>query len=173
MKKIFVIGLLLFLSGCWGQTKDIGSVDMDVNEVVDENHLLNEELSNNEVQSLIMAIDDEYKAKATYEAVIEKFGEIKPFANIVKAEQSHIEELLVLFEGYAVTVPNDAWEINPDDFEDKEQACQTGVVAEINNTVLYDELLKNIEHNDIKEVFLKLQSASNDSHLPAFENCAD
>ena len=43
---------------------------------------------------LIEAIDDEYKARATYRLVIREFGEIRPFINIVEAESRHIEALL-------------------------------------------------------------------------------
>ncbi|WP_232420130.1 hypothetical protein [Nitrosococcus watsonii] len=47
---------------------------------------------------LIEAINDEYKARATYRHVIRKFGEIRPFINIVEAESRHIEALLPLFQ---------------------------------------------------------------------------
>ncbi len=47
---------------------------------------------------LIEAINDEYKARATYRHVIRKFGEIRPFINIVDAESRHIEALLPLFQ---------------------------------------------------------------------------
>ena len=40
---------------------------------------------------LIEAINDEYKARATYRLVISTFGEIRPFINIVEAEGRHIE----------------------------------------------------------------------------------
>ena len=34
---------------------------------------------------LLEALDDERKAEATYAAVIEKFGEVRPFINIIDA----------------------------------------------------------------------------------------
>ena len=36
---------------------------------------------------LLEALDDERKAEATYAAVIEKFGEVRPFINIIDAER--------------------------------------------------------------------------------------
>lgn len=39
------------------------------------------------------AILDEYKARDTYQKIIDKFGPVRPFINIVEAEQSHIEIL--------------------------------------------------------------------------------
>lgn len=169
-KCLCLLFSLFFLAGC-GKSWDVGNVDLDVVPVADENHMLNVELDNDEVQALIMAIDDEYKARATYGAVVEKFGEISPFVNIIEAEQKHVDELLVLFEKYEVSVPNDNWEINPDDFETRESACTVGVNAEMGNVLLYDMLLPKIKHQDIVDVFEKLQDASENNHLSAFEKC--
>jgi hypothetical protein len=38
---------------------------------------------------LLEALDDERKAEATYEAIIERFGPVRPFINIVGAETRH------------------------------------------------------------------------------------
>ena len=40
-------------------------------------------LSNETSAALVMAINDEYKARATYQAVLDKFGSVAPFTNIV------------------------------------------------------------------------------------------
>jgi len=56
---------------------------------------------------LTEAINDEYKARATYRMIISKFGEIRPFINIVEAESRHIQALLPLFDKYGVPVPED------------------------------------------------------------------
>ncbi len=53
---------------------------------------------------LIEAINDEYKACATYRLVISTFGEIRPFINIVEAEGRHIEALLPLFAKYNIVI---------------------------------------------------------------------
>ena len=42
---------------------------------------------------MIDAINDEYHARAFYNAVIDKFGEIRPFSNIVQAETRHAETI--------------------------------------------------------------------------------
>lgn len=59
--------------------------------------------------ALIEAINDEYKARATYLHVIGKFGETRPFIHIVEAEGRHIEALLTLFNKYEISVPEDNW----------------------------------------------------------------
>ena len=51
-------------------------------------------------QALIDAINDEYKARTLYQKVIDKFGAVRPFSNIIKAEETHIGELKLLFKKY-------------------------------------------------------------------------
>ncbi len=45
-------------------------------------------------KALVEALQDEYKARATYRLVISKFGEIRPFINIIESEERHIQALL-------------------------------------------------------------------------------
>ncbi|PIE42699.1 MAG: DUF2202 domain-containing protein, partial [Gammaproteobacteria bacterium] len=52
--------------------------------------------------ALIEALDDEYKARATYRYVIDTFGPVRPFINIVNAETRHIQALIPLFHKYGV-----------------------------------------------------------------------
>ncbi len=57
-------------------------------------------------QMLAFAIQDEYRAEARYRAAIEKFGDIRPFSNIVNAEGFHIALLKPLFETHDVSIPD-------------------------------------------------------------------
>ena len=43
---------------------------------------------------LTEALNDEYKARATYQLVTRTFGEIRPFINIVEVENRHIQALI-------------------------------------------------------------------------------
>jgi len=90
-----------------------------------------EELDSYTLEEMLnYAILDEYMAKAEYEAIIETFGEIKPFTNIVLAEQTHIDLLVPLFEAYGIVLPeNNAVEsvVIPDSIT---SALATGVEAE-------------------------------------------
>ena len=45
-----------------------------------------ERLSATELADLVAALDDEYMARATYAQVLADFGEVRPFINIVEAE---------------------------------------------------------------------------------------
>lgn len=44
------------------------------------------ELSGDEIEVLSEALDDEYKAYATYAQVMKDFAEVRPFSNIREAE---------------------------------------------------------------------------------------
>ena len=119
-------------------------------------------------EMLTYALLDEYMAKAEYEAIIETFGEIKPFANILLAEQTHIDLLLPLFEAYGFVLPeNNAVEsvVIPDSIT---SALATGVEAEENNIAMYEAFLAQDNlPEDVRAVFEYL-IASSEHHLAAF-----
>lgn len=120
-------------------------------------------------QALRIAIYDEMKAYETYMQIIEKFGEVAPFINIVEAEKKHYNMLLALLKKYEVELPyNDYMALItlPDTLL---EACELGVAAELDNIAMYDNLLMYTEeYLDVQEVFYKLQAASYNNHLPSF-----
>jgi hypothetical protein len=123
---------------------------------------------------LTEAINDEYKARATYRKVINKFGEIRPFINIVEAEGRHIEALLPLFSKYDISVPEDNWDSRIATPESILDACRAGVEAEIENAEMYNRLLEVTEdYPDVQRVLIQLQRASAKNHLPAFQRCVE
>jgi hypothetical protein len=124
-------------------------------------------------QALIDAINDEYKARAVYQKVTDKFGSVQPFSNIIKAEATHIAELKVLFTKYGIAVPKDDWYGKVPAFATLQEACAGGVQAEIDNVKMYDGFFKFVKEKDIIAVFKRLRDASQDKHLPAFKKCAD
>jgi hypothetical protein len=129
-------------------------------------------LSPAEIEALGLALNDEYRAWATYDQVIIDLGAIPPFTKIVPAEQTHIDALVALFVRYGLEVPPNPWPGNVPTFETRPAACAGGVEAETANVALYDQLLGQVEHPSIIRVFTKLQLASLTKHLPAFERCA-
>jgi hypothetical protein len=124
-------------------------------------------------QALIEAINDEYKARATYQKVMDKFGSVQPFSNIIKAEATHVAELKPLFSKYGIEVPKDEWYDKVPEFNTLQEACSAAVQAEIDNVKMYDEFFKFVKEKDIIDVFKRLRAASQDKHLPAFQHCAD
>ena len=123
-------------------------------------------------QALIDAVNDEYKAHATYQKVIDQFGQVRPFTNIIKAEETHIQYLLPLFEKYGVAVPEDTWYDKVGSFASLQEAVEGGIQAEIENADMYDEFFAFVEEEDIVTVFTLLRDASREKHLPAFQRVA-
>jgi len=130
------------------------------------------DLSNEEVEALLMALTDEYKAWSVYDQVIADFGAVRPFTNIQRAEENHIAALVTLFDAYGLDVPQNEWPGDVPTFDSLAESCEAGVQAEIDNAVLYDQLFAMVDNPDIIRVFTALQGASQDQHLSAFERCA-
>lgn len=121
------------------------------------------------------AILDEYKAEALYAKIIAKFGETKPFSNIIGAEQKHSSSLEKMYDNYQLAIPENPWKTDNSslpDYESIKAACEAGVQAEIANVAIYDRWLGMSLPDDIKTVFASLRDASKDKHLPAFRTCA-
>lgn len=130
-------------------------------------------LPENVKNALDDAIDDEYKALTTYEKVINKFGMIRPFSMIKGAEEQHIASLKAVYDKYGLPYPKNQWTNKITVPTTLQQACQTGVDAEIANAALYrDRLLPLVTgYEDITLVFTNLMNASQQKHLPAFDRC--
>ncbi len=120
--------------------------------------------------ALVEALQDEYKARATYRLVISKFGLIRPFVNIIESEERHIQALLSLFRRYEIPIPVDNWPEQVTAPASLSEACQIGVQSEIENGQMYQRLLAlTSDYPDVQRVFLNLQRASQENHLPAFQ----
>jgi len=119
--------------------------------------------------------EGEYAAYASYAAVLEEYGDVEPYATIADAELRHIEALQRLLDRYGIEYPA----VNPylggvEAPEDLAIAAQAWADGEIANVELYDELLAEVEDDsDITRVFLNLQFASQEAHLPAFQRAAE
>ena len=119
------------------------------------------------------ALMDEYHARDTYRKIIDTFGDIRPFSNIVLAEQRHIDFLLPLYKKYSIAVPPEPDTTGIAVPDTVAEACKIAVQAEEENISLYDELLTGTDEQDVLAVFQQLQAASRDNHLPAFRRCLE
>ncbi|WP_416668626.1 ferritin-like domain-containing protein [Egbenema bharatensis] len=125
-------------------------------------------------RALNEALADEYKARAIYRLILSRFGAVRPFVNIVESEERHIQALLPLFRKYDIPIPVDDWEQRVEIPASLQAACRAGVEAEIENAEMYQRLLASTrDYPDVQRVFLNLQQASQENHLPAFQRCAE
>lgn len=117
---------------------------------------------------LLYALQDEYLAHGEYEQIMDVYGSIRPYENIIKAETTHIAYLNDIYDAYGLPVPADdsaTHLVVPDSLLD---AARIGVQAEIDNIAMYDEFLSHSLPEDIEAVFTSLRDGSV-KHLAAFE----
>ena len=119
-------------------------------------------------EMLTFAIQDEYLAHSQYAAVLDTFGKVRPFSNIILSEERHISYLQPLFTDRGWDIPTDKSKelvVTPKTFT---EALRSGVQAETDNIAMYEYFLQQPElPSDVKTVFELLLSASN-KHLQAF-----
>jgi hypothetical protein len=119
------------------------------------------------------ALQDEYRAELIYMRVIEDFGPVQPFWNIINAEVRHSEAIGSLYENRGLAVPASKWEAGDiPSYSSVTEACKAGVQAEIDNAEIYERHLALELPEDVRRVFENNQSASLDRHLPSFEMCS-
>ena len=177
MKKvvIFIVIMILALALVGCLSDNVSEADNENTEVTEETNehdfgaksaLEKEEYTIEKM--LEYAIQDEYLARQEYELIMEEYGEQKPFSNIIKAEETHIELLKEIYEAYGYDIPQD----NSIDYavlpESLEAAFDIGVQAEIDNIAMYEKFLESELPDDIREVFIELKDGSV-NHLAAFE----
>jgi hypothetical protein len=121
--------------------------------------------------ALAEALEDEYRARATYRKVIAKFGPARPFVNIVEAETRHIAALLRQYDRLGLAPVPDAWLDRVEAPETLQDACAAGVAAEVENAALYDRLISQTHDQIVRGVMEQLRKASQERHLPAFRRC--
>ncbi|MBN1859070.1 DUF2202 domain-containing protein [Candidatus Bipolaricaulota bacterium] len=123
------------------------------------------------VLDALVGPDGEYAAYATYAAILEEYGDVNPFASILVSEARHIDALKQVLDRYQVPYPDENPYLGTLEAPGSlAEAAQLGVDAEIANVALYEEQLDAATgFPDIVKVFVSLQTASQERHLPSFE----
>ena len=117
--------------------------------------------------ALVAALDDERKAQAIYGAVMAKFGQVRPFVNIIRAERNHEAQLLGLFKTYQLTVPENQYTKKYCTLETS--FCRYSCGADTEN-ILRDETLQSmIKVARIKMTRQRQQKTTQESQ-PQLEN---
>lgn len=117
---------------------------------------------------LTYAIQDEYLADATYQAIINKYGSNTVFSKVVNAENNHIAGLKRLFEENNIAIPADnssSYVVVPTTLE---EAYKVASDIEVLNIKMYDLFLNESLSATVRNKFESLKWASS-NHLRAFE----
>ncbi len=120
------------------------------------------------VDMLTYAVQDEYLAHGEYEAIINKFGDQKPYSNIVLSEETHLSLLKEIYESYDMEFLEDESDSHIVIPETLLAAATTGVQAEIDNIAMYEKFLTYDLPDSIENVFIILKDGS-EKHLNAFQ----
>lgn len=117
--------------------------------------------------------DGEYAAAASYQAVLDKFGQVEPYATILGAELKHINALTRQLDRAGVAVPANPYLGNLEAPENLEAAAKAWAEGEILNIEMYDKLLTQTSDSNLTRVLTNLRRSSQESHLPMFELAAE
>jgi hypothetical protein len=131
-----------------------------IGALTDENLTINDMLT--------YAVQDEYLARGEYLAIVDKFGDQKPYSNIIQAEETHLAYLEEVYLSLELDFPADTSADHIIIPADLLEAAETGVQAEIDNIEMYELFLSYDLPDNVFEVFSALKSGS-DSHLLAFQ----
>lgn len=156
MKKIVIFSILvacvLIVCGLRSKAQTSVSADQSVRE------------------ALISAIEDERQAQAYYAAVVARFGQVRPYTQLVKAEGRHEEILVRYCEQNGIEVPANQWATPTMPLPATlEEVRQQSLAREVKNVEMYDEFLKTIKTPALVTIFENLRSASLDHHIPALK----
>jgi hypothetical protein len=120
----------------------------------------------------LMGPDGEYAAAASYQAVLDRFGTVEPYASILEAELRHIAALTRQLERLGVNVPSNPYLSKVAAPSDLESAATAWATGEILNVEMYDALISQANDAQVIKVLGNLRRSSLESHLPAFEQAA-
>jgi len=125
------------------------------------------------VLAALMGPEGEYAAAASYEAVLDKYGQVEPYATIYQAELRHIDALIRQLQKLGEPVPSNPYTGKITAPKDLTTAAEAWAEGEILNVELYDDLIAKTDNANLLRVLNNLRRASLESHLPAFELAAE
>lgn len=125
------------------------------------------------VWEALMAPHGEYFAAAAYQAVLDEYGPVEPYASIREQELRHIAALQRQLQRLGVEVPDDPWPGIPQAPADLQTAAEDWAEGEVDNVARYDRLAAQAEGDaQVTRVFENLRRSSQESHLPLFREAA-
>lgn len=122
-------------------------------------------------QMLLFALQDEYLAREEYIQAMAKFKVDRPYSNIRQSEESHIQWVTDLLTARGLAVPPNDAAAHVSLPATAQEMAKAGVQAEIRNIAMYDTFMKQPLPDDVRAVFQRLKSAS-ENHLAAFQKAA-
>jgi hypothetical protein len=178
---------LLALTGCSaspeaGPTPDNSATPTQTQELPTDIPLLEDSISGvseeniSDVEVLweaLMGSDGEYAAAASYQSVLDEYGQVEPYATILQAEIRHSDALTRQLERLGAEVPTNPYIGKIPAPLDLKSVAEAWAEGEVLNIVMYDALIGRTSDSQILKVLGNLRRASLESHLPAFQQAAE
>lgn len=121
----------------------------------------------------LMGPEGEYAALASYQAVIDKFGQVEPYVTIKKSEERHADALKRQLQRYGIEAPGNPYLGKIQAPESLKKAAEDWAKGEEANVKMYDALIKKASGDSrLVQVFTNLRRASQEQHLPMFKAAA-
>jgi hypothetical protein len=121
----------------------------------------------------LMGADGEYAAAASYQSVLDEYGQVEPYATILQAELRHSDALIRQLERLGTVVPTNPYTGQIPAPRDLQSAAEAWAEGEVLNIEMYDALIGRTSDSQILKVLGNLRRASQESHLPAFQQAAE
>lgn len=120
----------------------------------------------------LMSVEGEYAAAASYQAVIDTYGNVEPYTTILEAELRHVNALVNQLQRMGVAVPANPYLgklVAPASLTDAALAWAEG---EVHNVAMYDSLISQSSDSRLSRVLGNLRRVSLEVHLPLFEKAS-
>ncbi len=119
-------------------------------------------------ETLDATLRSKYRTCALYRMVLQAFGPVQPFKDLLKIEEKYRMILAGLARRYGHAMPVDEWEGQvaiPVSFV---EACEEAIQLELENDRLYLARLDICEEPALRRVMMRIRNVSQMSHQPSF-----
>ncbi len=107
-----------------------------------------------------------YRVRATYEAALDRFGDVEPFVHLAESGQRQIDALRQLYQRKRVEPPSDRWTGQVELPQTLERASNEAIDAETETANTCERLLDQVEDPVVRMILSRLEEATRYQRLP-------
>jgi rubrerythrin len=132
---------------------------------------VDEGLSQDEIEAMNTALEQEYRMNAIFDVIVKKYGQAVPFDRIVTPAFRNSTAIIQIYQVNSLKVPiAPATAVAaPESFS---QACEMAMAQVDENIRMYESYLTSVRHAQVRAVFTSNLQKARDKHLPALKQCS-
>ena len=111
-------------------------------------------------------LQSEYRARAIYQAALDRFAEVAPFVHLAETSERQIDALRQLHRRNRVEPPADRWMGQIERPQTLEQARLEAIAVEIDTAETCERLLDKVDEPVARRILSQLEEASRYQRLP-------